>query len=127
MNSEKVKGYWSTGRLVIGIISCVLPIMILFQSCAVGLANTLTENGSTSGSQGVVMALCMLVAGIVGICTRNSRTKTGPVISTVFYLFGAVLTFGGGDTYGDLPIWGGVCACFGIVFLIAAIKTKKEA
>ena len=60
-----------TAKLVIGIISIVLFGLILFQSCAAGIGNSLEGNGETSGSSGVFLALCMLIAGIVGIATRK--------------------------------------------------------
>ncbi len=123
---KKEKGFWSAGRLTIGIISMVLFFLISLQSCAVGLGNAITENGSTSGTSGALLALMMLIAGIVGVCTRNSKSKGGAITSTIFYLFGAVSSMGPQDTYGDLPIWGIVSFCFGIVFLISAIKTQKE-
>lgn len=122
---EKKGGFWTRGRLAIGIISIVLFFLITFQSCAVGLSNTLSENGAATGSSGFFMAFFMLMAGIVGISTRNSKSKIGALISTVLYWIGALLTVGSGDTYGDLPIWGSLAFVFGIVFLICAIKTKK--
>lgn len=123
---EKYRGPLSGARLAIGIISIILFVFVMFQSCAAGVSNTLQENGSVSGSQGVLTAICLLVAGIVGICTRNSRSKAGSIITTIFYLLGALMTVGSGETYGDLPIWGAVCLIFSVVFLISAIKTKKK-
>lgn len=122
---EKERGFWSTGRLTIGIISIVLFFLIGFQSCAAGLSNTLQDNGSTSGTSGFFLAVLLVIAGIVGICTRNSKNKVGAIIATIIYWFGALLTIGTGDTYADLPIWGTISFIFGVVFLISAIKTKK--
>lgn len=125
VNVVKEKGFWSTGRLAIGIISIILFFIVSFQSCAAGLSNALQDNGATSGTSGFFLSLMLLIAGIVGICTRNSSIKVGPIISTVMYWLGALLTIGTGDTYGDLPIWGFISFMFGLVFLISAIKTKK--
>lgn len=122
----KGKGYWSTGRLTIGIISIVLFFLVSFQSCAAGFSNAIQNNNSTSGSSGMFLSFCLLLSGIVGICTRNSKSKMGPIITCIFYLLGALLTVGTGSTYGDLPIWGGLSFIFGIVFAISAVKTKKE-
>lgn len=124
--AEKPKGYWSTARLAIGIVSILLFVFITFQSCAVGLGNALMENDATSGSQGVLMALAYCIAGIVGIVTRNSISKGGPIATAVIYWIGAIFTIGSGDTYGDLPIWGTIAVIFGFVFLFAAIKTTGE-
>lgn len=124
-SKRRDKGPLSTARLVIGIISMVLSAFILFQSCAVGLANSLGDTGDVSGSIGFMVAVCFLTAGIVGVVTRNSSKKTGAIVSCVFYFLGAFMTIGTGKVYGDLPIWGIVSAAFAVVFLISAIKYKK--
>lgn len=123
---EKQKGFWSTGRLTIGILSILLFAFVSFQSCAAGISNALEENGATSGSDGLFVSICFLIAGIIGICTRNSASKIGAFITTAFYWIGAFMTIGTGKTYGDLPVWGTLSFIFGIVFLISAIKTKKS-
>ena len=66
---EKTKQPLSTFRLVAGIITIVLSVLVTFQSCAAGLSNALEENGESGGSAGVLLAVCFLVAGIVGIVT----------------------------------------------------------
>ncbi|MDF2608941.1 MAG: hypothetical protein K0R92_415 [Lachnospiraceae bacterium] len=119
------KGFWSAGRLSIGIISIILFVLVSFQSCAAGLSNALEENKSTSGSSGFAFSLFILIAGIVGICTRNSKGKVGTFITTALYWFATICTIGTGDTYPDLPIWGGIAFVFGAVFLFCGIKTKK--
>ena len=50
----------STARLIIGIVSCVLSLPILFQSCAAGVLNALTDNGESSGFAGVLLIVCLL-------------------------------------------------------------------
>lgn len=37
-----------TSKLVVGIISIVLSILVAFQSCAAGLSNALESNGEVS-------------------------------------------------------------------------------
>lgn len=56
-----------TAKLVIGIISMVLFVLVAFQSCAAGLGNALADNGEVSGTSGMLLAFCMLIAGIVGV------------------------------------------------------------
>lgn len=130
-NTQKIvyvkhKGFWSTGRLTIGIVSIVLFVLISFQSCAAGLGNALMENGASSGSQGMITALSYLIAGIVGIVTRNSVSKGGVIATAIIYWIGALFTIGSGATYSDLPIWGILAVIFGLVFMFAAIKTTGE-
>jgi hypothetical protein len=120
------KGIWSAGRLSIGIISILLFVFVSFQSCVAGVSNALEEQGATSGSNGFAYAVFVLIAGIVGIATRNSKGKAGAFITTAFYWFAALVTIGTGDTYPDLPIWGILSFIFGLVFLTSGIKTKKN-
>ena len=49
---EKTKQPLSTFRLVAGIITIVLSVLVTFQSCAAGLSNALEENGESGGSAG---------------------------------------------------------------------------
>ena len=122
----KEKGHWSNGRLAIGIISIVLFIIVTFQSCAAGLGNALSENGSTSGTNGVILAFCMLIGGIVGICTRNSKGRSGAIISTVIYVIGAIAGFAGTSTFADLMIWGMVSLFFGVFFFACGALMDVE-
>lgn len=53
----------------------VLSVVILFKSCAVGLANSLRDTGNVSGSIGFIVTICFLTAGIVGVVDRNSKKQ----------------------------------------------------
>ena len=44
-------------KLVSGILSIVLVLFVLFQSCAAGLGNALEANGEVGGSAGVLLAI----------------------------------------------------------------------
>ena len=103
----------------------VLFVMISFQSCAAGLGNAIDNNNSLSGIAGFCLAICMMIAGIIAICTRKSVNKIPTVLPALFYWFGSLLTIGSGDTYGDLPIWGTLSFIFGLVFVVACYKQKK--
>lgn len=52
-----------TWKLVAGILSIVLCMIVLFQSCAVGIANTLEESGDFGGTAGLLVALLLLAGG----------------------------------------------------------------
>lgn len=71
-----------TTKLVLGIISIILFVFVTLQSCAAGVANTLENNGEVSGSAGLILAFCLLIAGIVGIATRNGK-NAGAYVSMV--------------------------------------------
>jgi Ni,Fe-hydrogenase I cytochrome b subunit len=120
------KGKWSSGRLVIGIISIILFLLIAFQSCAAGVGNALADKGETTGSLGLFLAFMMLIAGIIAICTKNVRSRIGTMVPAIFYWLGALVGVGNVGTYKDLAIWAGISFIFGLVFVVAGILTKKR-
>lgn len=113
-----------TTRLVIGIISIILFVIISLQSCAVGLGNTLQENGEVSGSAGFLLAICMLVAGIVGVVTRKS--KVGSIVAGVFFAFGGLIAISNVGSYSDLQVWSVLSFIFAIVFILTGILQKEK-
>lgn len=111
-----------TTRLVIGIISIVLFLLVSMQSCAAGIGNALADNGEVSGSAGFFLALCMLVAGIIGICCR--KLKAGTIVAGCFYAFGGLVGIANVGSYADLQIWSVLSFLFAIVFIVTAIRQK---
>jgi len=104
---------------VIGILSIVLCFVVFFQSCAVGVVNTLSENTTDrSGSAGVLVALCMLTAGIIAIAARSSRT--GGLVTGGFYLIASLIGFANRGTYSDLVVWAIVCLILSAFFIIGS-------
>lgn len=94
-----------------------------FQSCAAGLGNALADNGEVSGTSGMLLAFCMLIAGIVGVATRKS--KGGGIVAGVFYLLGGLLGIVNYGSFSDLAIWSVLCFIFGAVFILGSLKMKK--
>lgn len=122
---ENKKQPMSTFRLASGIITIILSVLVTFQSCAVGVANSLQENEEISGSAGALLAICYLVAGIVGIVTRKSTRANGAFTSAGFYIVGGLVGFANAGSYKDLIIWSALSIIFGILFVIAGIRTKE--
>ena len=114
-----------TAKLVLGIISMVLCLFVIFQSCAAGVSNTLVVSGEVSGTAGLMVAICMLAAGIIGVVTRNSNGG-GAFTAGGFYLLAAILGFTNAGSYTDLNIWAGVCVAFGLVFIIGKMVERKR-
>ena len=113
-----------TTKLIIGIISMVLFLVVVFQSCVAGLGNALEENGETSGGAGVFLAVCMLIAGIVGVATRSS--KAGGIVAGCLYAVGGIVGIANYGSYSDLAIWAVVCFIFAAVFILGSILQKKK-
>ena len=120
-----IKGvaFVKTTRLVIGIISMVLFVLIALQSCVAGVGNTLEQAGETSGSSGLFLAVFMLIAGIVGVAARKS--KGGTITSACFYIVGGLIGIANVGSYADLKIWSILSIIFGIIFIITVIFDKK--
>ncbi|MVB09572.1 hypothetical protein CAFE_02280 [Caprobacter fermentans] len=109
--------YMKVAKLIIGIVSIVLSLFVLFQSCAAGVGNAIAANGESSGSSGLFLAICLLVAGIVGIVARSS--KGGTIATTVIYAIGGIVGISNVGTYQDLMIWSVLSFIFAVVFLVS--------
>ena len=114
-----------TWKLVSGILSIILFVVVSLQSCAAGVANTLAENGEVGGSAGIIVAIMLLAGGIVSIATRNGG-KGGNIAVLVLYGIGALLGFMLAGSYADLNIWAGWCLICAILAVVSLVKTKKE-
>ncbi|WP_418718401.1 hypothetical protein [Candidatus Allofournierella merdipullorum] len=112
-----------TGKLVIGILSIVLFLLVALQSCAAGLGNTLADNGEVSGSADFLLALGLLVAGIINICTRKGGK--GGYVAAGFYILPALLALPNAGSYADLYIWAVIGIAFGVFSVIATSRTNR--
>ena len=115
-----------TWKLVAGIISIVLFVLVMFQSCAAGVANTLTDNGEFSGTAGVMVAILMLPGGIVSIATRKSKGKGGNIALIILFGIASIIGFTSYGSYSDLAIWSGWCLINAVIALIAIIAGNKK-
>lgn len=68
-----------TMRLIIGIISIVLCLIILIQSCAAGIGNAIADNGEAGGTGGLILSIFMLISGIIAIAARKSKGGTNNI------------------------------------------------
>lgn len=112
-------------KLVSGILSIILFVIVSFQSCAAGLVNTLEENGEVGGSAGIIVAIMMLAGGIVSIATRKGG-KGGNIALIVLYGIGALLGFALAGGYSDLKIWAVWCLICAILAVVALVKGQKQ-
>ena len=113
-------------KLVAGILSIVLFILVAFQSCAAGVANALEDNGGSSGSAGIIVAILLLTGGIVSIVTRKSAGKGGNIALIIIFGLAALIGFAGHGNYSDLVIWAGWCLINAVLALVAMIGGKKK-
>ena len=113
-------------KLVSGILSIVLFLIVSFQSCAAGISNTLSDNGEVGGSAGVLVAIFLLAGGIVSIATRNSKGKGGNIALIILFGLATISGLALAGSYLDLKIWAAWCAINVVLAIIALVKTPKN-
>lgn len=104
-------------KKIIGTISVILFFIISLQSCAAGAYNSLADTGEVSGSAGMILAWCMVIAGIVGITCIDSNGAT--IVAAVLYAFGGFIGLSNQGNFKDLTIWSVLSIIFCIVYLLA--------
>ena len=113
-------------KLVSGILSMILFVLVAFQSCAAGVSNALEANGEVSGSAGIIVAILMLAGGIVSVVTRKSEKKGGNIALIILLGLAALIGFTNYGSYSDLAIWSGWCLINAILAIVAIITGKKK-
>lgn len=122
---EKVPA--STGRLVTGIVFIVISVVVLFQSCAVGVANALDGSKGGDGTLGVMTFLLLLIVGIVSISTRKSQSYKIPgIIAGILMIYGFLISYIYTGRYGDLKIWGWIMLICSLVYIADAKKNYRK-
>ena len=116
-----------TWKLVAGILSIILFVVIMVQSCAAGAVNALEENGGSSGSVGAICGILVLTGGIVSVATRKSEGKGGNIALIILFGLAAVIGFAGHGNYWDMVIWSICGPVNALLALIAIVKAKKPA
>lgn len=115
---------FGTCRMTINIISIVLFFIIVFQSCSAGVVNTIAGNSESSGSAGLLLAFCWLIAGIVGLSGRKSKAAVN--VSSAFYLVGGIIGISNVGVFADLAIWSGLSLAFGSIGLLAGFLKNND-
>ncbi len=117
-----------TAKMVTGILSMVFTILVLFQSCAAGIVNTVGDTGDAGGTAGFLLAVLMLAGGIVEVATRKADGKGGSVAATILFLLAAVIGFTNAKVYQDLSIWAAWCLILGVLNVVSLFlgRQKKE-
>lgn len=115
-----------TWKLVSGIISIAMCLLVLFQSCFAGLGdvmiNALDKNASSSsGLAGVFVAFLMMSGGIVSIVTRN-WSKGGNIAMVVLYGLAALIGYTSFGFFKDLIVWATWCLVCAVLAVISLLR-----
>ena len=114
-----------TWKLVAGILSMVLFVIIMVQSCAAGAVNALEENGGNSGSVGFICGILVLAGGVVSVATRKSKGKGASITLIILFGLSAAIGFAGHGNYSDLVVWSVWSAVNAVIALLAMLTAKK--
>lgn len=113
-----------TARIVIGILSAVLFIIVMFQSCTANVVNTFEQNtADASAGGGVIVAFALLIAGITSAVGRDNAKAT--MVAGIIYAVSALIGFISHGTFGDLVVWSVVALVFGALNIFCWWKGKN--
>ncbi|MCX4378531.1 MAG: hypothetical protein OSJ61_20520 [Lachnospiraceae bacterium] len=110
-------------KLVSGILCIICSCVIVFQSCAAGLSNTMEANGEVSGTAGVFVAILILTGGIASIATSNK--KAGNAAIAIIFAIAAIIGYALYGSFADLAIWATWALICGIMSVVALIMEDK--
>ena len=123
-NVPTAKSYDFVGRMIIGIVYIILSCLVLFQSCAAQLSNSITGDG-IDGAIGFMLFVYLLVIGIVSISTKKSTSYKLPRnIGILNIIIGFLLSNIYDGMYKDLRIWGWVLIITAFIYLFEFRKIK---
>lgn len=108
-------------RKTIGILSIMISIIVVLQSLMAGLANTLSDNGETGGSVGILLSFILLTAGVILLASKGAKGML--TFSMIFYLLGGLLGLIGAGSYKDLVIWSAISLLFALLLFFQIRKT----
>lgn len=115
-----------TWKLVSGILSCVLFMVVSFQSCAAGVVDAMEENEGTSGGSGMLVAILMLTGGIVSIASRKSYKNGGNIALIIMFGLAALVGYTGYGVFTDLLVWSTWCLINAILAGVAMVTNRRE-
>ena len=122
--SKKEAGY-QQARFVISVATMVFTFLILFQSCAVGLGNSLEGNLEIGGSAGLLLCICWWIAGVLNISKRKEAKSARS--AAVAYIVAGVIGLLLAGSFADLKIYSVASFIFaGICYLASKEITHKK-
>jgi len=115
----------SVAKLVTGIISIVICVIMLLQSCAITFADALAKQRSISGAAGIFIAILILAIGVISITTRNKGAKGGCVAIVFISIIACYVGYINSDDFKDLIIWSIWCGAMGVLSFVQLIIIEK--
>ena len=115
----------SIAKLVTGIISIVICVIMFLQSCAITFADALAKQHSVSGAAGIFIALLILAIGIISIATKNKGTRGGCVAIVFISIIACYVGYKNSGEFKDLIIWSIWSGAMGVLSFVQLIIIDK--
>lgn len=115
-------------KIVSGILSIIFSCIVLLQSCAAGVVETIDNAETADGSLGLMVAILLLAGGIMSLALTKS-IKGGNIAIAIVFALAALCGYAGGSVYGDIVIWATwalICAVLAVVAFVTG-KNKELA
>lgn len=113
-----------TMRLIIGIFSILLSIIIGFQSCAASFGEALTKSETAGGAAGIILGFFMLAAGITTVAARKSTG--GTITAIIAYGLGGIVALANqSELFKDLKVWTVVSFIFAALLTVSLFMKYK--
>ena len=77
-------------RILIGIISLLSAVFLGYQAYSSGIISTFMHTHDLTGTAGMILAACLLIGGIVTLCTQNRNSAASFIVPAIFYLGGSI-------------------------------------
>lgn len=118
-----------TWKLVSGIISLVICVLILFQSCAINALSAIASRDDVSASIGILFSFILMAAGIVSIVIRSSEKEGSHIALIILYVLAYLLGTNCAGSFGDLKVWAlwSIACAIVATFAWSKIRAKKRA
>jgi len=115
-------------KLVSGILSIVMFIVIIIQSLATHVLNVMEENAKdTSAGGGILVAFALLVAGITSACVWKYKGRGADIALIILFGLAALFGFNNLGTFGDLVVWSSWAAlCAGLALISLFIPRDDD-
>ena len=116
-------------RIILGVLSVGAGIFFFLHAGMEGLSDLANHKFMTNGTVYVILALCLLVAGLISVVMKNIKNIIAFILPILFYIGSAVYTFTqmGKDTYlkyGAITV-GAFALIFIVLMLIASSLDNK--
>lgn len=121
-----------TAKLVCGIVLIVISGLVFLQTSIIFIDQSMQNWHDPIGANGIIVALCLLTAGVIAIVTHKNTSVGASIASIIICAAGALLGYWGAvaDNFGDLYFWSLVCILFALfnvaIIIYEKIHSKKK-